>query len=200
MKVLMVWPRFPASFWSLGEVMEIVPERSLVPPLGLITVAALCPREWEIHLVDLAFEELSDEDLLWADLVMVSAMEVQREGVRQTLERASKLNRRTMIGGPYASSEPQALLPLADHVVVGEPDEIFQGIATDLECGSARRLYSVTGKPDVTRTPVPRFDLLALNKYSLMSVQFSRGCPFTCEFCDIITLYGRRPRTKSPHN
>ena len=197
-KVLMVWPRFPASFWSLGEVMEIVPERSLVPPLGLITVAALCPRQWKIRLVDLAFEELSDEDLLWANLVMVSAMGVQREGVRQTLERASKLNRRTMIGGPYASSEPYALLPLADHVVVGEPDEIFQGIATDLEGGSARRLYLVAEKPDVTRTPVPRFDLLALNKYSFMSVQFSRGCPFTCEFCDIITLYGRRPRTKSP--
>jgi radical SAM superfamily enzyme YgiQ (UPF0313 family) len=197
-KVLMVWPRFPASFWSLGEVTEIVPERSLVPPLGLITVAALCPGQWKIRLVDLAFEQLSDEDLLWADLVMVSAMEVQREGVRQTLERASKLNRRTIIGGPYASSEPEALLPLADHVIVGEPDEIFQGIAKDLESGTARRLYRVTEKPDVTRTPIPRFDLLALNKYSFMSVQFSRGCPFTCEFCDIITLYGRRPRTKSP--
>jgi radical SAM superfamily enzyme YgiQ (UPF0313 family) len=197
-KVLMVWPRFPASFWSLGEVMEIVPERSLVPPLGLITVAALCPSQWKIRLVDLAFEELSDEDLIWANLVMVSAMEVQRDGVRQTLDRASKLNRRTMIGGPYASSEPYALLPLADHVVVGEPDEIFQGIATDLERGSARRLYRVTEKPDVSRTPAPRFDLLELHKYSFMSVQFSRGCPFTCEFCDIITLYGRRPRTKSP--
>ena len=197
-KVLMVWPRFPASFWSLAEVMEIVSERSLVPPLGLITVAALCPKEWEIRLVDLAFEALSDEDILWADLVMVSAMAVQREGVRQTLERASKLNRRTMIGGPYASSDPEALLPLADHVVVGEPDEIFPEIATDLERGSARRLYSIREKPDVSRTPVPRFDLLAMNKYTVMSVQFSRGCPFTCEFCDIITIYGRRPRTKSP--
>src|SRR6516165_375080 len=110
-KVLMVWPRFPASFWSLGEVMEIVPERSLVPPLGLITVAALCPKRWEIRLVDLAFNELRDEDLLWADLVMVSAMEVQREELRQILARASRLSRRTMIGGPYASSEPEALLP-----------------------------------------------------------------------------------------
>src|SRR5882672_10784557 len=173
-KVLMVWPRFPASFWSLAEVTEIVPERSLVPPLGLITVAALCPKQWKIRLVD---------------LVMVSAMAVQREGVRQTLERASKLNRRTMIGGPYASSDPEGLLPLADHVVVGESDEIFPEIAADLERGSARRLYSITEKPDVSRTPAPRFDLLALNKYTFMSVQFSRGCPFTCEFCDIITLY-----------
>src|SRR6202158_5047813 len=196
-KVLMVWPRFPASFWSLAEVMEIVPERSLVPPLGLITVAGLCPAHWKIRLVDLAFQELRDEDILWADLVMVSAMAVQRKGVRLILERASKLNRRTMIGGPYASSDPDALLPLADHVVVGEPDEMFPQIALDLERGSALRLYSIAEKPDVSRTPVPRFDLLALTKYTFMSVQFSRGCPFTCEFCDIITIYGRRPRTKS---
>ena len=197
-RVLMVWPRFPSSYWSLEGVTEIVPERSLMPPLGLITVAALCPKQWAIRLVDLAFEELSEEDLVWADLVMVSAMQVQRDDVCRTLQRASKLGRRTMIGGPYASSEPEALLSLADHVVVGEPDEIFQEIAADLEVGSARRLYRVTEKPDVSRTPVPRFDLLALEKYALMAVQFSRGCPFTCEFCDIITLYGRRPRTKSP--
>jgi len=197
-KVLMVWPRFPDSFWSLGEVMQMVPERSLMPPLGLITVAALCPAQWKIRLIDLAFQDLRDEDILWADLVMVSAMAVQRKGVRETLERASKLNRRTMIGGPYASSEPDSLLPLADHVVVGEPDEVFPQIALDLERGSARRLYTIAEKPDVSRTPVPRFDLLALDKYTFMSVQFSRGCPFTCEFCDIITIYGRRPRTKSP--
>src|ERR1700693_475684 len=109
-KVLMVWPCCPASYWSLGEAPEIVPERSLVPPLGLITVAALCPKQWAIRLVDLAFQDLRDEDILWADLVMVSAMAVQRKGVRTTLERASKLNRRTMIGGPYASSDPAVLL------------------------------------------------------------------------------------------
>src|SRR3981081_2195163 len=159
-KVLMVWPSFPASFWSLGEVMQIVPERSLVPPLGLITVAALCPAQWEIRLVDLAFQDLRDQDILWADLVMVSAMAVQRKGVRVILERASKLNRRTMIGGPYASSDPDALLPLANHVVVGEPDEISPQIALDLEPGSARRLYRIEEKPAVSRTPVPRFDLL----------------------------------------
>jgi radical SAM superfamily enzyme YgiQ (UPF0313 family) len=130
--------------------------------------------------------------------VMVSAMEGQHGEVHQTLERASSLGRQTMIGGPYAGGEPEKLLPLADHVVVGEPDEIFNAIAADLETGQARRLYSVTEKPNDSRTPVPRFDLLSLEKYSSRSVQFSRGCPFTCEFCDIVTLYGRRPRTKSP--
>ncbi len=197
-KALLVWPRFPDSYWSLGKVTEIVPERSLTPPLGLITVAALCPKHWAIRLVDLAFQDLKDEDLLWADLVMISAMQVQRDDVHRTLRRASRLGRRTIIGGPYASSEPEELLPLADHVVVGEPDEVFGKIAADLEVGSAQRLYRVMEKPDVSRTPIPRFDLLQREKYTLMAVQFSRGCPFTCEFCDIITLYGRRPRTKSP--
>jgi radical SAM superfamily enzyme YgiQ (UPF0313 family) len=197
-KALMVWPRIPRSYWSLGEVTEIVPERSLMPPLGLVTVAALCPPHWRIRLIDLAFETLSDEDLLWADLVMLSAMQVQCDDVRRTLERASKLGRRTIIGGPWASAEPEVLLAQADHVVVGEPDEIFREIARDLEVGSARRMYRVTVKPDVSRTPPPRFELLPLERYTLMPVQFSRGCPFTCEFCDIITLYGRRPRTKSP--
>jgi radical SAM superfamily enzyme YgiQ (UPF0313 family) len=128
---------------------------------------------------------------------MVSGMAVQKDDIRTTLLRARALGKRTMIGGPYASSDPQALLRLADHVVVGEPDEIFDGITTDLERGSAKRLYVIQDKPDISKTPVPRFDLLQINKYASMAVQFSRGCPFQCEFCDIITLYGRKPRTKS---
>ena len=103
-----------------------------------------------------------------------------------------------MIGGPFASSEPELLLSLADHLVVGEPDEIFHEIAADVERGSAKRLYVVKDKPDVSKTPPPRFDLLKIEKYASMAVQFSRGCPFQCEFCDIITIYGRKPRTKRP--
>lgn len=129
---------------------------------------------------------------------MVSGMHVQRDDIHQTLLRARALGKRTMIGGPYASSQPERLLPLADHVVVGEPDEIFDRIAADLGGGSARRLYVIEDKPDVSRTPVPRFDLLKIQKYASMAVQFSRGCPFQCEFCDIITIYGRKPRTKAP--
>ncbi len=196
-KVLMVWPRFPPSFWSFRGAIDLVLEEAIMPPLGLITVAALCPREWTIRLIDRAFEELRDADLRSADLVMVSAMHVQKEDVRHILGRARALGKRTMIGGPYASSEPEVLLSLADHVVVGEPDEAFPQIAADLETGSAKRLYVIREKPDTRSTPTPRFDLLKTDRYVSMPVQFSRGCPYQCEFCDIITLYGRKPRTKT---
>ena len=197
-KVLMIWPRFPPSFWSFAGMMDLIPEETVHPPLGLLTLAALCPKNWQFRLVDRSFEPLLDSDILWADLVMVSGMHVQREDIYQTLLRARALGKRTMVGGPYASSRPDTLLPRADHVVVGEPDEIFNRIAADLERGSAQPLYVIHDKPDVSKTPVPRFDLLKIKKYASMAVQFSRGCPFQCEFCDIITIYGRKPRTKAP--
>jgi radical SAM superfamily enzyme YgiQ (UPF0313 family) len=198
LKVLMVWPHFPPSFWGFEGVLEMIPESSVMPPLGLVTVAALCPESWEIRLLDRAFEELHDEDLLWADLVMVSAMIAQRTDALDVLGRARALRRRTFIGGPWASSQPDLLLEHADHVLVGEAEEVFAEIAVALEKGEARRLYHVTDKPDMSHSPVPRFDLLKMSKYTSMPVQFSRGCPFQCEFCDIITIYGRRPRAKTP--
>ena len=197
-KVLMIWPRFPASFWSFAKIMEILPKKAIHPPLGLLTVAALCPKNWKLRLIDRAVEELQESDFEWADLVMVSGMHVQKHDIHDLLRRARALGKRTMIGGPYASSEPEAFAQLADHVVVGEPDEIFGEIAADLERGTARPLYVIAEKPDVSKTPVPRFDLLEINRYASMAVQFSRGCPFQCEFCDIITIYGRKPRTKAP--
>lgn len=194
-KVLMIWAKFPPSFWGFQGMMSLLPEKAAMPALGLITVAALCPRNWTIRLIDRAFDEPSDGDILWADLVMLSGMHVQKADIFHLLARARRLGKRTMIGGPYASSEPERLLQHADHVVVGEPDEAFAAIAADLETGRARRLYRVREKPDVSKTPAPRFDLLQMENYVLMTVQFSRGCPFQCEFCDIITLYGRRRRT-----
>jgi radical SAM superfamily enzyme YgiQ (UPF0313 family) len=198
LKALLVWPRFPSSFWTFDGILDLVPIETDQPPLGLLTVAALCPKDWTLRLIDRSFEALLDSDLLWADLIMVSGMRVQKDDIRETLLRARALGKRTIIGGPFASSEPELLLRLADHVVVGEPDEAFPEIASDLERGSARRLYVVKEKPDVSKTPLPRFDLLKIDKYASMAVQFSRGCPFQCEFCDIITIYGRKPRTKKP--
>lgn len=198
LNVLMVWPRFPSSFWGFEGVLEMIPECAMTPPLGLITVAALCPATWTIRLIDHAFEELRDEDLRWADLVMVSAMHAQRADAQGILARARAAGRRTFIGGPWASTDPEGALLVADHVMVGEAEEAFPAIARELETGTARALYRITDKPDMTHSPVPRFDLLHLDKYTSMPVQFSRGCPFQCEFCDIITIYGRKPRAKAP--
>ena len=198
LKVLMVWPSFPPSFWGFEGVLEMIPERAMTPPLGLITVAALCPPAWQIRLIDHAFEELRQEDLEWADIVMVSAMHAQRADALTVLGRARELGRRTFVGGPWASTDPEAAMRVADHVMVGEAEEAFPGIAAALENGTAQALYRIVDKPDMTSSPVPRFDLLHRNKYTSMPIQFSRGCPFQCEFCDIITIYGRRPRAKTP--
>ena len=192
----MVWPKFPPSFWGFEGMLPMIPEQSIMPPLGLITVAALCPPNWTIRLIDHAFEELRDEDLLWADIVMVSAMHAQRADARSILSRARGLGRRTFIGGPWASSEPEVVAADADHVLVGEAEEAFAGIASALERGTAQAMYRISEKPDMSRSPVPRYDLLKLDRYVAMPVQFSRGCPFQCDFCDIITIYGRRPRLK----
>ena len=197
-KALLVWPKIPSSYWAFSGMMELLPEKVVMPPLGLITLAALCPGEWTMRLVDEAVDDLTDDDIRWADLVMVGGMEVQKSGMHDVLVRARRLGRRTIVGGPYTSSEPVRMLAQSDHVVVGEPDEVFGEIAAALEAGTAKRLYEITDKPDVTLTPIPRFDLLKLGSYASMSIQFSRGCPFQCEFCDIIILYGRKPRTKLP--
>src|SRR6202142_3099374 len=158
-KVLMVWPSFPPSFWGFEGVLAMIPEQAMTPPLGLITVAALCPATWQIRLIDHAFEELRDEDLKWADLVMVSAMHAQRADALAALSRARAFGRRTFVGGPWASTDPEAVLRVADHVMVGEAEEAFPSIAAELEQGRARSLYHIVDKTDMTHSPVPRFDL-----------------------------------------
>jgi radical SAM superfamily enzyme YgiQ (UPF0313 family) len=198
LKVLLIWPKFPPSFWGFEGVLQMLPEAAMTPPLGLITVAALCPASWSLRLLDHAFDQISDEDYRWADLVMVSAMHAQRADTEAILGRARALGKRTFIGGPWASSEPEKLERIADHVMVGEAEEVFAAIARELEEGTASAVYRVADKPDMSHSPIPRFDLLRREMYTSMPVQFSRGCPFQCEFCDIITIYGRKPRMKSP--
>jgi radical SAM superfamily enzyme YgiQ (UPF0313 family) len=197
-RALLIWPGFPPSFWDFNAMLAIVPEKSVLPPLGLITVAALCPKHWQLRLVDLAFDELRDDDFRWANLVMISAMHAQRDASVKVLQRARAFGVRTIIGGPFVSTQPDFFETLADHLVIGEPDAVFGDIARELENGTAKHVYHIHEKPDITCTPAPRFDLLKIGNYSSLSVQFSRGCPFQCEFCDIITIYGRKPRTKAP--
>jgi len=197
MRVLLVNPEFPDSYWSGRHALRFSRRRSLLPPLGLITVAALLPAEWEVRLKDLAVEALSDADLLGADVVMLSGMLVQRPSLHEVISRCRRLGVRTVVGGPYATALPQEL-GAADTVVVGEAEHIVPVLASDLASGRALPIYREEGKPDMTASPVPRYDLLRTDAYHQMSLQYSRGCPFTCEFCDIIVMYGRNPRTKAP--
>jgi radical SAM superfamily enzyme YgiQ (UPF0313 family) len=196
MNVLLVNPEFPDSFWSMKHSLRFSRARWAFPPLGLVTVAALLPQHWTFRLVDLNVETLRDDDLRWADVVMLTGMLVQRPSLHRTLARCREIGVRTVVGGPYATALPHDLAD-AGVVVVGELEEIASALAADLEAGRPHPVYREAGKPDLARSPLPRFDLLDPSAYYLMSLQFSRGCPFTCEFCDIIVLYGRRPRTKS---
>jgi len=197
-RVLLVSPAYPPTFWSLEHTLPFVKRRWLLPPLGLLTVAALLPAHWQLRLVDLAIgDRLDDEELLRCDVVMLSGMLVQRDSLHALLARCRRLGVRTVVGGPYATAMPDRFGD-ADHVVVGEAEELVPEIAADLEAGRARRVYRELRKPDIRRTPIPRFDLANVAAYHYMPVQFSRGCPFLCEFCDIIVMYGRRPRTKTP--
>jgi radical SAM superfamily enzyme YgiQ (UPF0313 family) len=197
-KALLVWPRFPRSYWGQEYTLAIIGKGAVIPPLGLLTVAALLPRSWDLRLVDLNVAELEEHDLAWADLVMVSGMRIQRASFHEVIRRARAAGKRIVAGGPYVSTSPEEVAEI-DHVVVGEAEEVLPGLARAIELGAeAPRRLQASGRPDVSRTPVPRFDLLSIERYDTISIQFSRGCPFNCEFCDIIEIFGRVPRTKSP--
>jgi radical SAM superfamily enzyme YgiQ (UPF0313 family) len=198
MRALLVYPTFPPSYWGFNYALPLSGKKAAMPPLGLVTVAAMCPPGWELRLTDLNIEPLRERDLRWAELVMVSGMMVQHESMMEVLARCKQLGVRTVVGGPHATSSPQ-LFEAADHLVLDEAETSFPRFLADLESGSLKREYSARDeKPDVAQSPLPRFDLLKLDAYSNMCVQYSRGCPFNCEFCDIIELYGRKPRTKTP--
>jgi radical SAM superfamily enzyme YgiQ (UPF0313 family) len=196
MRALLVNPQFPDSYWSGRHALRFTGRKTLLPPLGLITAAALFPRSWEMRLVDLEVEPLTDADLDWAEVVLLTGMLVQKQSLLEILERCRTKGVRTVVGGPYVTSTPEEVT-IANHLVVGEAEQIIPQLAADLEAGTAQPLYEEKDKPDVQQTPVPRYELLKPGAYHQMSLQFSRGCPFTCEFCDIIVMYGRRPRTKT---
>jgi radical SAM superfamily enzyme YgiQ (UPF0313 family) len=196
MKALLVNPEYPPTYWSYRHSLRFVGKRCALPPLGLLTVAALLPRHWRPALVDLNVEPLDDRRLRACDVVMLTGMHCQRRSLHALLDRCRRLGVPTVVGGPYATTEPH-LLEQADHLVLGEAEDTLGGFCADLEAGRAARVTRNVDLPDVTRSPVPRFDLLRRDVYYNMSLQYSRGCPFACEFCDIIVVFGRRPRTKT---
>ncbi len=200
MRVLLLYPLFPRSFWSFDKVLELIGRKVSLPPLSLVTVAAILPQTWEFRLVDRNVDYESEADWYWADLVIVSGMIVQKDDMAFLIEAAKRRGKRVAVGGPYVTSVPEAAQEAgADFLVLDEGEITLPLLVEALERGETSGIFRANGeKPDVTTTPVPRFDLLDLKAYSDMSVQFSRGCPYQCEFCDIIVLYGRKPRTKTP--
>ncbi len=200
MRALLVYPLFPESYWSFEALVRLVGRRAVHPPLGLVTVAALLPASWELRLVDRNVRDLREEEWEWAEIVLLSGMLVQKRDFLELIREARRRGKKTVVGGPYATSLPDdSLTAGADYLVLDEGEITIPPWLDAMGRGEPAGVFRANNeKPDVTRTPVPRFDLLDLDAYMEMAVQYSRGCPFLCEFCDIIVLYGRRPRTKSP--
>lgn len=196
MKVLLVYPEFPDTYWSFRHALKFEGKQAAFPPLGLLTVSAMLPDEWDRRLVDMNVEELWPDDVEWADMVFVSAMIVQNESLEKVVKLARSMGKKVVVGGPYVSTSSERL-PDADHIFIGEAENTLPEFINDLELGIARNIYKADERPSLLNTPIPDFSLIDMSKYSAMNVQYSRGCPFSCEFCDIIEIYGRVPRTKS---
>ena len=195
MKILLVYPQYPDTFWSFRYALKFVSKKAAFPPLGLLTVAAMLPGGWEKKLVDMNVTRLTDGDIKWADYVFLSAMVVQRNSVKEVITRCNKLDTRIVAGGPLFTTGYKEFNGV-DHFVLGEAEVTMPTFLKDLEEGCTRHIYTSSRRPDISQTPIPLWSLINMKHYSSMNVQYSRGCPFNCEFCDIIILNGHKPRTK----
>jgi radical SAM superfamily enzyme YgiQ (UPF0313 family) len=198
MRVLCVYPSFPKTYWGAEYSLALTGKKSMLPPLGLLTVAALLPPGWLVRLCDLNLRPLDPADLEWADVVFISGMLIQRDSLHAVARAARARGKPVVAGGAYASTSPDALAPEVDCVVVGEAESLMPELVAALERGSLPPRLEAPEYPDVKTVPVPRYDLLEIAAYQSIGVQWSRGCPFNCEFCDIIEIFGRRARTKTP--
>jgi radical SAM superfamily enzyme YgiQ (UPF0313 family) len=197
MRALLIYPVFPPTFWSYNKILELVDRKVLLPPLGMVTVAAILPQEWEFKLVDRNIRAVTEAEWDWAEIVILSGMIVQRQDLIEQIHEAKQRGKLVAVGGPYPTSIPHEVAE-ADFLILDEGEITIPMFVEALARGETKGVFRTTEKPDVTITPIPRYDLLDFEAYDSMSVQFSRGCPFQCEFCDIIVLYGRKPRTKTP--
>ena len=196
MNILMVYPEFPDTFWSFKHALKFIKKKASNPPLGLLTVAAMLPPEWNIRLYDLNVEMLPQKALIKADYVMISAMIIQRESAQALIARCKAASIKMIAGGPLFTMEHEAF-PDVDHFVLNEAELTLAPFLADLAAGHARRVYSSSEFPDIRQSPTPIWRLADLKQYSSISIQFSRGCPFHCDFCNVTSLLGHQPRTKS---
>jgi radical SAM superfamily enzyme YgiQ (UPF0313 family) len=197
LKILLVYPQYPDTFWSFKHVLKLINKKATLPPLGLLTVAAMLPTEWEKKLVNLNTDSLQDKDIKWADYVFISAMIVQQSSARDIIDRCKALGTKVVAGGPlFTTGCEEYGFGDIDHLVLCEAETVMPQLIPDLENGSAKRIYKAKEFPDIAKTPVPMWSLIDMKKYHLMCLQYSRGCPFDCEFCDIPVINGHKPRTK----
>jgi radical SAM superfamily enzyme YgiQ (UPF0313 family) len=197
LKILLIYPKYPETFWGFKYALKFISKKAAFPPLGLLTVAALLPEAWEKRLVDLNVRKLKDEDLKGVDLVFIGAMFIQKDSVEEIIQRCKAQGVRIVAGGPlFTMSEESELDRRIDYFVLDEGEITVPLFLADLEKGNPRRVYTSPERPDVKKTPQPLWDLISFKHYATLSIQYSRGCPFNCDFCDIIILNGRVPRTK----
>ncbi len=195
--ILLVYPEVPSNtYWSFNCALKFIRKKSSMPPLGLLTIAALFPDKYNLRLIDLNVRPLKDNDIHWADAVFISAMIVQQDSMREVIRRCKRVGKLLVAGGPFPTSNYQDIADV-DHFLLGEVDLTLSDFLLDLEKGIAQPVYPKPCYPDISNLPVPRFDLLDMDAYGSMAIQYSRGCPFHCEFCDIWTIYGNKPRLKS---
>ena len=196
-RILLVYPEYPTTYWSFHYSLPFIGKRSSMPPLGLMTVAAMLPQDFELRLVDLNLGPLEVTDVEWADLVFLSAMIVQKRSFEEIVRLCNDVGTPVVAGGPYPISQHQEIRGV-DTFVLDEAELTLSRFLADLEAGRPQRLYRADGHADITQTPPPRFDLIDMSAYDAMPLQYSRGCPYSCEFCDIIEMFGRVQRTKTP--
>ncbi len=198
MKILMVSPQSPDTFWSFKYALKFVRKKSAFPPLGLLTVASLLPKDWEIKLVDMNTSRLKDKYILWADYVFIGAMHIQMDSANIVIDKCLKLGRKTVVGGPLFTMNPELFTDRVDHFVLNEAELTLPEFIKDLNDGTLKKTYTNEAFADIRTTPIPRWDLVDLDKYASISIQYSRGCPFECDFCNVTALFGRIMRNKTP--